>query len=241
MSVERSDAKDPTNAGIRDLRGTWLLALGMLVLLFGTRLWLQKPPEALFHLRVPVSVRGAPHGDAEELSHRFLYSESFELSEDSSLKLSLRRGAADGILAATLDLVPAQGPSVRGLELFAAQRMSVHGLRGRSRVQGSLRGAPPGRYRLRIAGTWVGQPGEGRIPAATLDVVKRTGSPAAFWWAALLLLSPALFVSARMLWRRRRARTGPSSPQIPEPSDEGPSVDANSDSLSALTPEGSLP
>ena len=256
MSAGVSPAATPSRAPAEsraspaELLKTWLLAGLLLCLLFGMRLFLQEPPHALFDLMVPVSVRGAPHDDAEELAHHFLYTEPFDLHAGNRIALSLTRGPADGILAVTVDLVPEQGPSMHGVELFAAERMSIQGRSGQPRVSTSLRGAEAGHYRLRVAGTWIGQPGESRQPEATLAVKTVVGSSTAFWWAALLLIVPALFATLRSLWRRQAAKAAPTSGgpvdgspadhSPPDNSDEAPFVSAVSDTISALTPEGSL-
>jgi len=187
-----------------ELRRTWLVALALMVALFGVRWALAKPAVPLFESPVPVSVRGEISHEAQELARRYVYTESFELDEGSAVEFDASRTPADGILAVEVDLVPETGPATRGAAVFLSQRMSVQGLRGEPAREEAIRGAEPGRYRLRISGSWVPQPGEQRTPVATLRSSTQRGTAAGFGWAVLLLLLPALIASARS-WRHRRA------------------------------------
>lgn len=182
----------------------WLVGLLLVAALATVRVLLRPGAETLGTVDVPVELRGAAATDDEALARRYLYTSPFDLPAGRVVELTARRSPADGILAVEVDLVPEQGPATLGAALFLRELMSTSGLRGRDHASETIRGAAPGRYRLRVASYWVPQPGERRQPNVTLrSSLQPAGDTGG--WLALLMLTPALLTSLR--WARARHRS----------------------------------
>ncbi|MEM9193850.1 MAG: hypothetical protein AAGF12_32040 [Myxococcota bacterium] len=163
----------------------------------------------------PLALPSDPMGTSAttETPPPIVLSPPFELEGPTTLRVELHRSAEPGWVGATCALIEEETGNLYEFEIHTDHRPPNH---PQERTSALIDRLPTGRYILRIQPAWrpIADPLPGRAtsplpppPTASVQAVEGGGSPWAFLIAAILILAPAAFETARFFRFRHRRWT----------------------------------